>query len=462
MADTTDTDCVDTSSDNKPLFRDLTGDIDDQETTEIDDTLCMNCHESGTTRLLMTRIPYFREVVLMSFDCPHCNFSNNELQPASTIQDQGVRVTLKVETSKDLNRQVVKGESASLSIPELDFEVPSNSQKGVLTTVEGVIDRAVRGLEQEQPIRRTMDPATAEKIDAFIEKLRGLTDVKTPFTLVLDDPTGNSFVENPFAPSKDKNVTLVHYPRTSEQNIQLGLPAENEDVPTGPGEDDAENLADEVLSFNTNCPNCQSPVPTNMKVVDIPYFKQVIIMATTCDRCGHRSNEVKSASGVAEKGRRMTLNMTDPSDLTRDVLKSETCTVCIPELDFELSLSYGIGGKFTTLEGLVIDIKEQLEKNAFCLGDSSTDTGGNKMKEFLGKLAEKNPKLTSSVILQIADGKRMVHIELDDPAGNSYLQNVYAPDPDPELVVEDYVRNHEQNEDLGLNQMRTENYAEDN
>ncbi|XP_035659783.1 zinc finger protein ZPR1-like [Branchiostoma floridae] len=454
MADTTDG--VDASSDNKPLFRDLTGDIGDQEATQIDDTLCMNCHESGTTRLLMTRIPYFREVVLMSFDCPHCSFSNNELQPASTIQDQGVKVSLKVETSKDLNRQVVKAESASLFIPELDFEVPANTQKGVLTTVEGVIDRAVRGLEQEQPIRRTMDPGTAEKIDAFIEKLRGLTDLKTPFTLVLDDPTGNSFVENPFAPSQDKSVTLVHYPRTREQNIQIGLQPENEpseEAPTaGEAAEDgeAENLADEVLCFNTNCPNCQSPVPTNMKVVDIPYFKQVIVMATTCDRCGHRSNEVKSASGVGEKGRRMTLNMTDPSDLTRDVLKSETCTVCIPELDFELSLSYGIGGKFTTLEGLIINIKEQLEKNAFSLGDSSTATDNNKMKDFLAKLAE------------IAEGKTLVHIVLDDPAGNSYIQNVYAPDPDPELVVEDYERNQEQNEDLGLNQMKTENYEEDN
>ncbi|KAI8502252.1 nucleolar zinc-finger protein [Branchiostoma belcheri] len=406
-------DSVDKTGENKPLFRDLSGDVGDQEATEIDDTLCMNCHESGTTRLLMTRIPYFREVVLMSFDCPHCGFANNELQPASTIQDQGVRVTLKVESSKDLNRQVVKAESASLSIPELDFEVPPNTQKGVLTTVEGVIDRAVRGLEQEQPVRRAMDPAVAEKIDAFIEKLRELTDLKTPFTMA----------------------------ETSEEE-----PTDT-DKATENGE--AENLADEVLSFNTNCPNCQSPVPTNMKVVDIPYFKQVIVMATTCDRCGHRSNEVKSASGVAEKGRRMTLNMTDPSDLTRDVLKSETCTVSIPELDFELSLSYGIGGKFTTLEGLIINIKEQLEMNAFSLGDSSTAAGSSKMRDFLAKLTE------------IAEGKRLVQIQLDDPAGNSYLQNVYAPDPDPELVVEDYIRTHEQNEDLGLNQMKTENYGED-
>ena len=48
---------------------------------------------------------------------------------------------------------------------------------------------------------------------------------------------------------------------------------------------------------------------------------------------------------------------------------------------------------------------------------------------------------------------------LDDPAGNSYLQNIYAPDDDPEMIVEDYERTNEQNEDLGLNDMKTENYT---
>lgn len=28
--------------------------------------------------------------------------------------------------------------------------------------------------------------------------------------------------------------------------------------------------------------------------VDIPHFKEVIIMATTCDSCGNRTNEVKA------------------------------------------------------------------------------------------------------------------------------------------------------------------------
>lgn len=39
-----------------------------------------------------------------------------------------------------------------------------------------------------------------------------------------------------------------------------------------------------------------------------------------------------------------------------------------------------------------------------------------------------------------------------------FPQNVYAPEEDPELSVQRYERSFEQNEDLGLNDMRTEGY----
>ena len=45
------------------------------------ESLCMNCHKNGVTRMLLTRIPYFREVIIMSFECPHCGFKNSEIQP---------------------------------------------------------------------------------------------------------------------------------------------------------------------------------------------------------------------------------------------------------------------------------------------------------------------------------------------------------------------------------------------
>jgi len=40
---------------------------------------------------------------------------------------------------------------------------------------------------------------------------------------VIDDPCGNSFVESIEAPSVDPQLTVEHYTRTQEQDLQLGI-----------------------------------------------------------------------------------------------------------------------------------------------------------------------------------------------------------------------------------------------
>lgn len=432
------------------IFKDIGDDAEDWQPTEIE-SMCMNCEKNGMTRLLLTKIPFFKEVIISSFSCDHCSWTNTEIQSAGRIQEQGVSYSLRVKTKQDLDREVVKADSATTRIPELDFEIPPFTQKGALSTVEGLLDRAVAGLEQDQPLRQAADPEVAEKIEEFIQKLRSLKDVESEFTLVIEDPSGNSFVENPVAPQKDEALTVSWFKRTIQQDKQLGLRADDDE-----GEEDAkpgndlDSMRDEVLSFNTNCPECNAPASTNMKLVQIPHFKEVIIMATNCDSCGHRTNEVKSGGATEALGTKITLRVTDPSDMTRDVLKSETCYVRIPELEFELGMA-AVCGKFTTLEGLLKDIKDlTVSKNPFICGDSSTSDRVEKLDEFGDKLDK------------IMAGEMIVHFVLDDPAGNSYLQNVYAPDPDPEMVIEKYTRSFEQNEDLGLNDMKTEGYQEEN
>uniref|UniRef100_A0A2K5R0X6 Zinc finger protein ZPR1 n=1 Tax=Cebus imitator TaxID=2715852 RepID=A0A2K5R0X6_CEBIM len=414
------------------LFRPISAEDEEQQPTEIE-SLCMNCYRNGMTRLLLTKIPFFREIIVSSFSCEHCGWNNTEIQSAGRIQDQGVRYTLTVRALEDMNREVVKTDSATTRIPELDFEIPAFSQKGALTTVEGLITRAISGLEQDQPARRANKDATAERIDEFIVKLKELKQVTSPFTLIIDDPSGNSFVENPHAPQKDDALVITHYNRTRQQEEMLGLQVS--------GLKDPEN----VLQFNTNCPECNAPAQTNMKLVQIPHFKEVIIMATNCENCGHRTNEVKSGGAVEALGTRITLHITDPSDMTRDLLKSETCSVEIPELEFELGMAV-LGGKFTTLEGLLKDIRELVTKNPFTLGDSSSPGQAEKLQEFSQKMD------------QIIEGNMKAHFIMDDPAGNSYLQNVYAPEDDPEMKVERYKRTFDQNEELGLNDMKTEGY----
>ncbi|XP_046873982.1 zinc finger protein ZPR1 [Hypomesus transpacificus] len=428
------------------VFRDINADDEDSQPTEIE-SLCMNCYKNGTTRLLLTKIPFFKEIIISSFSCPNCNWSNTEIQSAGRIQDQGITYTLKIKSKQDMNREVVKSDSATTRIPELDFEIPPYTQKGALSTIEGLLDRAVAGLEQDQPLRRVSAPEAAEKIEEFIKKLKKLKDVENEFTLIVDDPSGNSFVENPMAPQKDEALTVTHYNRTDQQDITLGLKAEEEEEEEKPG-NDLDSMRNEVLRFNTNCPGCNAPASTNMKLVQIPHFKEVIIMATNCDACGLRTNEVKSGGATEQQGTKITLHITDPSDMTRDLLKSETCGILIPELEFEMGMA-ALGGKFTTVEGILTDIKDLIvSKNPFLCGDSSTADRTQKLKEFGQKIDK------------IIEGNLNVHLVLDDPTGNSYIQNVYAPDPDPEMTTEKYNRTFEQNEELGLNDMKTEGYQE--
>lgn len=62
--------------------------LEDGEEREVQqiESLCMECGEQGVTRMLLTMIPYFKEVIVMSFKCEHCGNRNTEIQSAGEIQ----------------------------------------------------------------------------------------------------------------------------------------------------------------------------------------------------------------------------------------------------------------------------------------------------------------------------------------------------------------------------------------
>merc|ERR1719458_1764355 len=163
-------------------------------------------------------IPNFREVILSSFACEHCGLRNNELQSGDRIQDRGVRFRCRIASAKDLARQVVKSDTAMVAVPEIELEIPANSQKGSVSNVEGVLTRTVTALEQDQPVRRHMDPEGAAKIEEYVAKINDLLEVRIPFHILIDDPSGNSFVENLLAPKADPDREVTYYTRTKEQD----------------------------------------------------------------------------------------------------------------------------------------------------------------------------------------------------------------------------------------------------
>lgn len=441
-------------------------------------SLCMSCGEEGLTRLMLTDIPHFRELVLMAFECPHCNERNNEVQFAGQLQLQGCRVTLTVpEGDREVrNRQVVKSDSATLKIPELELEVPPESQKGTLSTVEGVLKRAFTDLQLLQDERKRVDPKMAEALEEFLKKLEACANGDRAFTLILDDPSGNSFIESLHGSEPDPLLSIENYDRTGQQNEAMGFlaapsPTEGEEgqsntLQQGSGvrlgapalaaarqsiANASGNAADsllkytapeEVMIFPGHCGACGAASEQRMFVTNIPYFKEVIIMAISCDVCGWRNSELKGGGSVPEKARRIALRVKTKRDLSRDVIKSDTASVAIPEVELELTAGT-LGGRVTTVEGLVTEIGDSLKRvHGFSIGDSAPDWERKTWNSLHTRLK------------QLLDVEFEWTLVLDDALSNSFISPLAdTVDEDLQLASEDYTRSWDQDDELGLHEM---------
>jgi zinc finger protein len=229
-----------------------------------------------------------------------------------------VKYRFTISSPQDLNRRIIKSDSCTITFPSLNFEIPA--QRGTLSTVEGILTTALDELAMAQPARLQHDPETHAKIDAFVQRGRELSVGKAlPFPILLDDPSGNSWIDQDPEDSADK-WKQTDYVRTPAQNAALGL--SNPDADDEMPDQDQEVMGDDdVHTFVGPCPSCTRPCATHMMPIDIPHFKQVILMSTACDFCGYKSNDVKTGGEVPAKGRKITLKVEDPEDLSCDILK---------------------------------------------------------------------------------------------------------------------------------------------
>lgn len=345
----------------------------------------------------------------------------------------------------------------------------------------------------------------------------------SPFVVILDDPAGNSFIESWSAvhsTTKDKSISKVSYFRTAQQDMMLGLqpsqqamedgiidnenPLHKNIVNVAPGhsallvtaKDANAPLAvnrnntsigrQEAVRFDTLCPSCRIMAETNMCLVDVPHFKEVIIMSLHCEACGYKSNEIKGGGAIPRYGTTMTLAVSSKSDLEREILKSDTAGISIPEIEMEMNEG-GLNGVYTTIEGLLDKLHQRLaEANPFGHGDSTIKQHcTNDPSENPGFAPPKEEHVLFSLFLsslkELKEGKSFPFtITMSDPLSNSFI----GPPPedalrlslqvereggsteclksyvDPGLVIEEYERTEEQNEELGLSDMKTENYQE--
>ena len=457
------------------------------------DTPCPipGCDGKGDTLFLLNKVPFFRELILASFRCKKCGERNNEVSFGGEIQPKGCKITLKVVDPKDMNRQLIKSDSASCRFEELDFEIPPGTQKGEITTLEGLLTQAADNLNLHQAERMVQMPEIGAKVALIIMELRKMAiGDQLPFTLVLSDIAGNSFIENPMAPTPDPNMSKTDFRRSAEEDISLGLNPEtaghSDDIKSNTEdsglnrlleandsaggvklnraeivetEDDRVRLGkDEVPCLPSPCPNCSKMGEMRSAFTSIPHFKEVLIMAFNCAYCGLRQSEVKAGGAIPTFGTMITLLVKSPEDLKRDVLKGEGASIEIPEMDLML-MGGTLGGVYTTIEGLLEKLYTNLrDNNPFGVGDSTrlhhSDDESTKKLEF---------KAFMERLKDLSEGKVYPFtVKIKDALGNSFISGPLGshlpPESDPNLEMVDYERSEEENEDFGLLDMNTADF----
>lgn len=100
---------------------------------------CASCGKLGELKTVTCEIPFFKEIVLMAFNCDSCGFRNNEVKTIGEVSNKAKWITLYVKTRDELNWDLFKSDSALVSIKELEFEMMPGTLGSFYTTVEGLI-----------------------------------------------------------------------------------------------------------------------------------------------------------------------------------------------------------------------------------------------------------------------------------------------------------------------------------
>jgi C4-type Zn-finger protein len=162
------------------------------------DDIVLQAHCEIPSRLSMPKLTLF------STSCHTCKTKKvHATVGEATARHTATCITVEVSRLLDLDRDIVKSEFARVEIPEVGLELAQGTLGGKYTTIKGLIDAIVEDISNS-----AMNFGGSQaKLDAFLDNLRDLEEVKEPWTLMISDDMGRSFVGGP---AKGLRVTVLH------------------------------------------------------------------------------------------------------------------------------------------------------------------------------------------------------------------------------------------------------------
>ena len=168
------------------------------------------------------------------------------------------------------------------------------------------------------------------------------------------------------------------------------------------------------------CPICSSTGNVNMiaHIDEIPYFGEHTQVTILCHDCGWRQTDFIPAEGKKAGGWSMVID--DEDKLRARVVRSSSCTVCIPELDLEVNPGTSSTGYVSNVEGVLHRFQEIINMVERDISNQFLAAEGEQREALMEQLATLQQM---TLTLSNLGGPRadVITLELLDPHGHSMI-----------------------------------------
>lgn len=139
------------------------------------------------------RLPHFGRVLLETMNCSTCGFRHMNI---IYLDSRGpIKLTYRVMDRVDIERTwIIRSTEAKVYSPDLGFTLaPGSAGEAMITPLEGLMYRIIYYAEAMGNLEGEAEERRLRFIREATEALNGLRG----FTLIIEDPTGNSIIKPP-------------------------------------------------------------------------------------------------------------------------------------------------------------------------------------------------------------------------------------------------------------------------
>lgn len=164
---------------------------------------CPSCSNEIEYLYQTENIPYFSEILIISANCPTCGYRYVNTQLLKSAEPS--RYEFSISAAEDLSTRVVRSMGGTVKIPELGVQIdPGPACQGFVTNVEGVLDRIE---DVVQSALLWTEDEEKKNAHVLLDRIAQARSGTFPFTLILDDPSGNSAIVSKKAKKKPLDIS---------------------------------------------------------------------------------------------------------------------------------------------------------------------------------------------------------------------------------------------------------------